>query len=178
MLHGGNNKKMWQRRRISIAALLLCTIASGCQTVEEGLTRPIGAATILAEPISRVQSASTELGRDQFRNGNFALAERSFREAVEADPNDSNSWVSLAASYDKLGRFELADRAYARAIETGGETTEVLNNLGYSYLLRGDQVQARAQFERALQLDPSNPVIFNNIRLLSDGSVGLNKRLR
>ena len=147
-------------------------------TTSGSLVQPVALATASPAPISRVQSANAELGRDQFRNGNFALAERNFREAVEADPSDFNSWVSLAATYDKLSKFDLADRAYGRAIQINGETTEVLNNLGYSYLLRGERERAREQFERALQLDPTNAVIANNIRLLSDASVDANSRLR
>jgi hypothetical protein len=51
-------------------------------------------------------------------------------------PRDLDSWIGLAASYDRLRRFELADRAYEQAIKIGGATGEILNNRGYSYMLR------------------------------------------
>ena len=159
-----------------IAAVLICFAVAGCQNI--GLISEGAPSAVVAEPVSRAQSVSAELARSQFASGNFALAEQNFREAVESNPSDFASWVGLAASYDKLGRFELADRAYGRAIQISGETIEILNNRGYSYLLRGDRARARAQFERALLLDPANPVIANNIRLLADGGGGSGRRLR
>ncbi len=112
----------------------------------------------------------TRLGRTHLAAGNYAMAERHFREAVEKNKADVDSWMGLAAAYDNLGRFDLADRAYQQVLRLrGGETVEVLNNLGYSYLLRGDGTRALSQFERALALDPNNLVIANNIKLLRLG---------
>ena len=58
------------------------------------------------------ESEDVSLGKKYFNAGNFTLAERHFRRAVELRPRDLDSWVGLAASYDRLRRFELADRAY------------------------------------------------------------------
>ena len=110
------------------------------------------------------------LGKKHFRAANYGLAERHFRRAVELHPNDAESWIGLAASYDRLRRFELADRAYRQAIEIIGPTPEVLNNQGYSYILRGDYPRARAKLAEARALDPKNPFVLNNIRLLEESS--------
>ena len=56
-----------------------------------------------------------EAGKKHYREQNFGLAERYFRRAVEAAPQNAEAWMGLAASYDKLRRFDLADRAYAQA---------------------------------------------------------------
>ena len=109
------------------------------------------------------------LGAEYFNRGDYGLAERSFREAVEKAPGDGASWVALASSYDRLRRFDFADRAYQRAIELCGETVQILNNQGYSQMLRGNLKSARAKFLQAAARDPDNPTILNNIRLL-DGS--------
>ncbi len=159
-----------------LVSILACFVVTGCQNVGFLMLAPI--TPISAETVVHVRSTSAELGRGQFASGNFALAERNFREAVEINPDDFESWVGLAAAYDNLARFELADRAYSQAIRIGGETIELVNNLGYSYLLRGDRVKARAQFERALQLDPTNAVIANNIRLLSENNPRAGRRIR
>ena len=121
------------------------------------------------ESSSVMSNDPNRLGRTHLAAGNYAMAERSFRDGVEKNKEDVNSWVGLAAAYDSLGRFDLADRAYAQAVALGGETIEIINNLGYSYLLRGDGVRARAQFERALALDPANAVVANNLKLLELG---------
>ena len=110
-----------------------------------------------------------KLGLEQFNRGNFGLAERYFRDAVEKAPKDASAWVGLAASYDRLGRFDLADRAYDSAIRLVGETTAILNNRGYSYMLRGNLPAARREFLKAYEREPGNPTILNNLKLL-DGS--------
>ena len=106
------------------------------------------------------------LGKKYFNAGNFSLAERHFRRAVELRPRDLDGWVGLAASYDRLRRFELADRAYDQAIKIGGPSGEVLNNRGYSYMLRGDYRRARETLLEAQAQDPGNSYIKNNLELL------------
>jgi tetratricopeptide (TPR) repeat protein len=106
------------------------------------------------------------LGKKYFRAADFGLAERHFRRAVEQHPRDLESWVGLAASYDRLRRFDFADRAYDQAIKISGPTAELLNNRGYSYMLRGDYRRAHETLIQAQAQDPSNPYIKNNLELL------------
>ncbi len=44
--------------------------------------------------------------------GNYGIAQRYFKDAVEKAPRDVTAWIGLAASYDRLRRFDLADQAY------------------------------------------------------------------
>jgi Flp pilus assembly protein TadD len=105
-------------------------------------------------------------GKKQYRAGNFGIAERYFRRAVESHPRDAEAWVGLAAAYDRLRRFDLADRAYDQVVAIIGPTPEVLNNRGYSYMLRGDYPRARSTLLAAAAKDPKNPYIKNNLDLL------------
>jgi Flp pilus assembly protein TadD len=109
-----------------------------------------------------------KLGKKHYREQNFGLAERHFRRAVEAAPQNAEAWMGLAASYDKLRRFDLADRAYSQAFAIRGATPELLNNHGYSYILRGDYKNARVKLAEAKSKDPNNRYIQNNIDLLED----------
>jgi Flp pilus assembly protein TadD len=106
------------------------------------------------------------LGKKHFDAGNFTLAERHFRRAVELHPRDVEAWLGLAASYDRLRRFELADRAYDQAVKIAGPTAEIFNNRGYSYMLRGDAKRARETLLEAQGKDPGNTYIKNNLELL------------
>ena len=117
------------------------------------------------------------LGRMNFRQGNYGLAERYFRRAVESGPREAEAWLGLAASYDRLHRFDLADRAYGRLIGLSGRTPEILNNQGYSYMLRGDFRHAREILAEAQAKDPANPYIANNLALLEE-SVRTRKAVR
>jgi len=112
------------------------------------------------------------LGKKYFQSANFGLAEKHFRRAAEQHPNDAESWVGLAASYDRLKRYDLADRAYARAASIIGETPEIMNNKGFSYLLRGDYVRARRTLMAAQARAPDNPYIRNNLLLLQKAERG------
>lgn len=106
-------------------------------------------------------------GKKYFRVGNYGMAERYFRRAVELHPRDAESWIGLAAAYDRLRRFDLADRAYNEATRLIGPTVEILNNQGYSYMLRGDLKRARATLMTAQRKDPANRFVQNNLQLLS-----------
>ena len=106
------------------------------------------------------------LGKEYFRQGSFGVAERHFRKAVELHPKHAESWVGLAAAYDRLHRFDLADRAYQQAVKLIGETPELMNNQGFSYMLRGDYRRARATLLAARAKDPKSPYIANNLKLL------------
>jgi Flp pilus assembly protein TadD len=151
-----------------LAALWSCVLLAGCQTGADAVN-VFPTATPSLESTAVMSNDPSRLGRTHLAAGNYAMAERSFREAVEKNRADAESWLGLAASYDNLGRFDLADRAYSEVVKRKGETVEVLNNRGYSYMLRGDGVRAYKQFERSLALDPGNAVIANNMKLLELG---------
>jgi tetratricopeptide (TPR) repeat protein len=117
------------------------------------------------------------VGRMNFRQGNYGLAEHYFRRAVETGPREAEAWLGLAASYDRLKRFDLADRAYRQLYAMMGRTPEILNNQGYSYMLRGDFMHARKILTEAQAKDPASPYIANNMALLHE-SVRTRKAVR
>jgi Flp pilus assembly protein TadD len=106
------------------------------------------------------------IGKRYYRAGNYGMAERYFRKAVETHPRDAEAWLDLAAACDRLRRFDLADRAYAEAVGIAGPTVEILNNQGYSYMLRGDYARARVKLDEAHRRAPGNKFVENNLRLL------------
>jgi len=134
-----------------------------------------------AQPVPPAMPSSPNddlsLGRMNFNQGNYGLAERYFRRAVEAGPREADAWLGLAASYDRLRRFDLADRAYNQLYGLVGRTPEILNNQGYSMMLRGDYAHARTILMAARAKDPNNPYIANNISLLEE-SVRTKKAVR
>jgi Flp pilus assembly protein TadD len=147
---------------------------TSCNTVSEFANAPavdeVAPTATLQNPGDIKYYPSDEplkLGLEHFKKGNYGLAQRYFRDAVEKAPEDAEAWIGLAASYDRVRRFDLADQAYAQAIKLTGETVQILNDRGYSYLLRGDLTKARVKFLKAYQLDPTNPVVINNLQLLN-----------
>ena len=153
------------KRAIKFTLLAATILLAGCQSMDGSGQPLLGGVSPTGE-----QYVSTDqprlLGREHFARGNYALAERYFQTAVERTPQDGDSWVGLAASYDQLGRFDLADRAYDQAAKIKGKTPELLNNRGYSYLLRGDAGRASAMFQQALSSSPDSETIRNNIAIM------------
>jgi Flp pilus assembly protein TadD len=151
-------------------------LASADKDVTGTVDAPNG--PVLQQPLSDSPPVSTDLlgddpnddlniGKKYFRQGSYGLAERHFRKAVELHPRDAESWVGLAAAYDRLRRFDLADRAYRQAAKLIGETPELMNNQGFSYMLRGDYRRARGILLAAQAKDPNSPYIANNLKLLA-----------
>jgi tetratricopeptide (TPR) repeat protein len=113
-----------------------------------------------------------QLGKENFYNDNFGVAERYFRKAVEIRPDSDAAWAGLAASYDQLGRFDLADRAYDQLIKLRANDARVLNNRGYSFLLRGDYAKADHYFQKARAADPALTEVEGNLQLLAEFRTG------
>lgn len=150
----------WRLARSVLAGVVVVVLA-GCSAVGE---QPELAA--IDEPA--VVSTRLVEAQQQFLSGDFGLAERSYRAAVEENPNDLDAWLGLAASYDELRRFDLADKAYAEVLRRTGETPELLNNIGYSHLLRGDLVTAKTKIAAAYAGNPDNPTIRANVEKLNE----------
>jgi Flp pilus assembly protein TadD len=129
-----------------------------------------GAPPLTPELLGADPNDDLSTAKKYFRQGSYGLAERHFRKAVELHPRDAESWLGLAASYDRLKRFDLADRAYHEAIKLVGATPEIMNNQGFSYMLRGDYRRARATLLAARAKDPKSPYIANNLRLLDESA--------
>ncbi len=135
----------------------------------------------LAQPLDPPEGSSRlapyddlTMGKREFSQNNFGLAERYFRRAVEKGSTDKTrtieAWIGLAASYDRLHRYALADRAYAQALKIAGRLPEILNNQGFSYMLRGDYRRARVLLQEASAKDPDNPHIRANLKLLEQNT--------
>ncbi len=157
--------RFWGLMAVGAIALAL----SGCKSfLDEG-----GPEEELAGNISNSSSFGSgpeevwlQKAKVHYRNGDYGLAERFYRQAIEERHNNAEAWLGLAASYDRLKRFDHADRAYEQLIKITGHTPTVLNNLAYHQMLKGDFASARHSLQAASAQAPDNPYIRNNIELL------------
>ena len=154
-----------------IVLLVLCGSISACASQDNMLLAGPNA----KQPAPKVEDAAffpsddyLRMGKVYFRNESYGLAAQSYQKAVEVTPKDAEAWLGLAASYDHLRRFDLADQAYAKVLQLGSQNAAILNNAGYSQLLRGDLKSARRFLLKAYELDPNNPYIQNNLKLLGE----------
>jgi Flp pilus assembly protein TadD len=162
--------------RVHIIKLLLAggiaLNVAGCETLDgsdsaEAITEEV---TSNITPTSSFGSAPEQIwlekAKGYFRNGNYGLSERYYRQAIEERHNNAEAWLGLAASYDRLKRWDLAERAYKQLMDIVGPTPTVLNNFAYHKMLRGDFTGARETLKTAAEKSPGNPYIRNNFELL------------
>ena len=155
-----------RQKKIILVAALGVLIAACQPSAENRLLSESG--MTMEDPKFYPSDEYIRMAKVNFRNGDYGLAERNYRKAVEVTPKDAEAWLGLAASYDRLRRFDLADKAFEKVLQLGYNNAVVLNNAGYSQLLRGDLKSARRFLLKAYELEPENPYIVNNIALLGE----------
>ncbi len=153
---------------------VLCALAAvsalpACQTLEgdgDALAEAKGELSVASSFGNAPETVWVAKAKEQYRNGNYGLAERYYRQAMEERSENVEAWLGLAASYDRLKRFDHADRAYKTVMKMVGPTLIVLNNLGYHYMLKGDFESAERTLRKAYEQDPTNPFVKNNLATL------------
>lgn len=139
--------------RNSLRAALLCSgalFASGCTA--NWTDNNLSYGWLQNPPIRSVAEDPYALGKEQFANGLYGLALKSFRVALVQQPASLDRLNAVAATYDRLGRFDLSERYYARALGVKPDSAQTLNNIGYSFLLQKDMVSARYYLEQAARV--------------------------
>lgn len=155
--------------RYGLLALGIAVVPlTGCSSA--GLSA-FGSNKLAVAEISNIGTYTTDgaltEARAQFRNNNFGYSAAFYKRAVELAPQNTEGYVGLSASYDRLGRFDLSDRVYASLYKMSGGTAQYYNNVGYSYMLRGNLSEALKNFRSAARLEPDNLVVANNIEILT-----------
>ena len=157
---------------VAISALTTVALA-GCSSTgtEDIFTLAKGSITDSSSFGGGPESVWVAKAKEQFKSGNYGLAERYYRQAIEERHENIEAWLGLAASYDRLKQFDQADRAYKAIIKIAGFTPTIMNNLGFHYMLKGDFDSAERTLTAAREKDPQNPYIANNLSLLSEWRV-------
>ncbi|MDX0435249.1 tetratricopeptide repeat protein [Sinorhizobium medicae] len=153
------------RRTTELAlAIVSAVLLSSCQTSEVLSSADVDpTSAVTGGDVSR---SDLDQGKLQFMNGNYGLAEKHFREAVELRRDNAEALMGLAACYDRLGRFDLADRTYSQLLKVAGRQPRIVNNMGYSHYLRGEKAKARTLLLEARAALPGDNTIEANLALL------------
>ncbi len=116
-----------------------------------------------------------DLGREQFRGGNFPGALDSFTQAIQADPLRSEAYRLRALVRAALSDPRGSESDFAKAIETSmlDEAAEAIHvDRGITRFGRGDLRGARLDLEHALRLDANDRRAIDYLRKLgqADGT--------
>lgn len=110
----------------------------------------------------RVQEAAGKImaGQSKIQNeADFAAALPLFEEAASLTPGDSEAWLWLGATQEKLGEGAASAESFRKASELTPDQTDYRTRRAMVYLVLGVLDRAESESEAALALDPGNPQV-------------------
>jgi Tetratricopeptide repeat len=120
-----------------------------------------GATTKRLESAVRLEPGNSvywyNLGRYQqydFEQPDAALAENSYRKAIELNPVAADAWLDLGTAYELEGKTVEAREAYLQAKKSYPTSADVSWRYGNFLLRQGDQRAAYAELRSAVEADP------------------------
>jgi len=121
--------------------------------------RPELAKLAEASPANPLYSYWT--GRLDYDDGQYAIAVKSLKRALELDPRYMRAHDNLGLCYEALGRFDEAERSWEEAIRLNGEQQAKSPwpalNLGLLFTRLDRLDEAEARFRESLASDPLFP---------------------
>lgn len=99
----------------------------------------------------------TDRGGNAFSKADFARAVESFREVLEAVPDNAMAHANLGAALFHQGDRGAARAAYERALELDPQDAAIWYSLGVIRFHDGDRVAAIRYYEQALERDAGYP---------------------
>ena len=80
---------------------------------------------------------------------------REFDQAIQAEPNNPDSYFNRGHAYYRIGQHQLAIEDFSRAIELDPNNARVYNSRGSSYQHLGQLELAVDDYSQAIKLDPN-----------------------
>ena len=96
-------------------------------------------------------------GREALERGEYAQAERLFREQVAKTPQSAEALSNLGTVLAREQKFDEAIKTYERALRADPKLTGVYFNLGVAYFKAGRYQAAVTPFEMFLKSQPKDP---------------------
>lgn len=142
---------------------------------------PSTAKAALVAMLVLVFTANAESGFDQYAQGDFEDALKSFRAQKKGDPESPNINFNLGDAAYRLQKYDEAFEAYSKAMVSGDPGTQeaAYYNAGNALFKAGDRAQdleqqltsyydARYQYQQALDRNPGDEQAKKNLRLLEE----------
>ena len=144
--------------RMSIGVLLVA-VAVGCSSHGRPAASPepaAGAAPAQAATIATTTRTHVEAGNDFLTRGLVDDAEREFRLALEASPNDLDALAGLGRVQIARGRYSEAVPNLERATRVSPHMVSAFRSLGDAYAATGDLERAATAYRQAVALAPTD----------------------
>jgi Flp pilus assembly protein TadD len=104
----------------------------------------------------RKGGVSSLLLADRARDaGDWALAARHYREALEKNPGQPAIWVQYGHALKESGNPQEAEEAYKKSLELDDRSADTHLQLGHLLKIQGRKDDAAAAYLRSLSVDPA-----------------------
>jgi len=100
-----------------------------------------------------------DLGVIYEKKGEFNLAEKEYKKAIEKNKNWYLPYFNLGNLYYKIKNYEKAKEYYEYALKLKPDNPDILNNLAYLLYEMGDYKNAKIYIEKALSIDKKEEYI-------------------
>ncbi len=104
--------------------------------------------------MSVLANALRQAGVNALRAGRFEEAIINLQKAIQADPNDFETWTYMGATRARMGEHDLSRQAFGRAVQINPQSAKARYNLGQAHQMAGDIEAARVCYNSAIQLAP------------------------
>ena len=92
----------------------------------------------------------SNIGYSYYLTGEFAAAERYFRQAINADPKFKRAWTNLGLVFIRKGQYNKAVKTFKQVMTE----FDAYNDLGYLVMLDGHLDDAEYFFKKAIDMSP------------------------
>jgi serine/threonine protein kinase/Tfp pilus assembly protein PilF len=140
------------------------------------LMRRLGRSAAAARAAERAKEAPLATARDYHLSGTEALADgrhqealKLLRRAVELDPSEFATHMSLGLCHEGLGQYPDAAACYTTAVALRPDHAGAYHARGLVRLRLPDPARAKADFDRAAELQPEAPDLYLDRALAHQG---------
>lgn len=148
------------------AAVLLCLLAAGCQTMGNRQTdvEPAVAAPTQAE----IAAQSLGAGDAAFRGKDYQRAIYHYMMAAQATPEDATPFIRIAFVHETNARPEAAEQAYRLALSRVPDALDAQEGLGVVLLKQGKSAEASEVLTAVAARDAARWRAQNSLGVISD----------
>jgi tetratricopeptide (TPR) repeat protein len=137
----------------TLAFLGFATILVGLPKAVYSHLPPSGL-VVVAQPEKKTSAVDLyNRGVDKLNSGNYQDAIADFSQALQIDPNDSDTYYNRGYAHHSLGNYEKAIADYSEAIRLNPQFAQAFSNRGYTYFVLKNYQQAINDATKAIELN-------------------------
>lgn len=158
--------------RALLVALALGVSAQACSDDKDASSAPGGATSPKRSGTSTTSAAEAagskllESGLGAHSAGDLAVAEKDYRSAIAADPQNKLAYYNLALIFQEQGKAADAEDNYRKSLFVDNNYAPALFNLAILRAEAGAQSEAVDLYRRAIAADPQSASAHFNLGLL------------